>query len=186
MLAVSSLLTTIISFYSVRLIFRDKILAIIEQKSFFKMILDLSKRKPWLASFMIRFTYVTPCYKNYFSAIVNMNFIQFFSFGSFHVLLLIVFDLHIGRSLKSLDQLDSYNIFEDQLLAISAIFYFCTITYTVIIFCFLGKKTIDKTLEENEAKEKEKELCDEENATQDLKDESCETTLPEDSSVPVK
>lgn len=146
------------------------------------MVYGLSERSPWLASFMIRFTYVTPCYKNYFSAIVNMNFVQFFSLGSFHVLLLIWFDLHIGRSLKSLDQLDSYNIFEDYLLAISAIFYFCTISYTVILFCFLGKKTIDKTLEEKEleAAEKEKELYDEELATQKSQDESCETNLPEE------
>lgn len=147
------------------------------------MIMNLSTRSPWLAAFMIRFTYVTPCYKNYFSAIVNVNFVQFFSLGSFHVLLLIWFDLHIGRSLKSIDQLDSYNIFEDYLLAISAIFYFCTISYTVILFCFLGKKSLDKTIEEKEqdAREKEKELYDEELATQESKNESCETNLPQDS-----
>jgi hypothetical protein len=96
------------------------------------------------------------------------------------MILVFIFDFHIGHTLKSLDEIDSYNIFDDPLLTTSAVFYFCTTVYTIFILCFLGKKTIDKHNEEDdEAKEKETQLCDIENANEQEKDVSIETATTE-------
>lgn len=121
---------------------------------------------------MIRFIYTTPCYKNYISGVIDINFWQFLIFGSFHLTLVFIFDFHIGHTLKSLDEIDSYNIFNDPLMTTSAVFYFCTTIYTIFIFCFLGKKTIDKhNEEEDRADDKETQLCDIENAIEEKKEE---------------
>jgi hypothetical protein len=152
----------------------------LKDKNFFQVIYEISKESPWKAAAMIRFIYTTPCYKNYISGVIDINFFQFVSIGSFHLILVFIFDFHIGQSLKSLDEIDNYNIFDDYLLTVSAIFYFITAMYTIFVLCFLGKKTIDKHNEEKEeADDKVSELCDEENATYQDKDQSMETATTE-------
>ena len=164
MLTTSCLLSSVICFFAVRFLFKQPIKNFLKDQAHMSTLMQMSKKSPWKSAFLIRFTFVSPCYKNYFSAIASIKFIHFIIFNLFHTSITTFFDTQIGRGLKNLEDINSYNVFENPLFTMATLFYFGSITFTIVMFCFLGKKTIEKVQSEqnSEANPKDVGLQDEE------------------------
>ena len=139
MLTVSNIFVSVLVFSIIRMFFRERTMNYFESEGFFRIFSKYSKRHPYRASFIIRFMYMSLTYKNMICSVLHINLLQFVVPAIIQIPPCIYTGLLIGRSLKSLNDLDSYSFFSDWKLIMALLFYIIMFAFTIVMMVLIAK-----------------------------------------------